>query len=118
MARKESMCLLAFHQKELIGIAGIAMQDRVQKHVGMLGVSLIKSARGLGLGTLLMELLEKEGKRYLPQLKLIILEVFSNNTVALHLYKKLGYIRYGSLPKGVFHKRKYVDLIMMFKAVK
>jgi len=118
MARKESLCLLAFHGKELIGVGGIAMQDRVEKHVGILGISLVKSARGIGLGSLLMELLEKEGKSYLPQMKIITLEVFSNNEVALNLYKKMGYIVYGVLPRGVLVKRRYVDRILMHKPVR
>jgi len=118
IAQKESFCLLVFHQKTLIGVAGIAMRDRVEKHVGILGISLSKDFRGMGLGTLLMDILEKEGKLFLPQLKIIILEVFSNNTTGLNLYKKMGYKEYGKLPEGVLYKRRYVDLILMYKKVK
>lgn len=118
MARKESLCLLAFHKKELIGVAGIAMQDRIEKHVGIVGISLGQEARGHGWGSLLMELLEKEGKNYLPQLKILILEVFSTNIIALNLYKKMGYIVYGVLPRGFLHKRRYVDKMMLFKTLR
>ncbi len=59
-----------------------------------IGLALMKRARGLGLGRLMMELLERDalalGRRRL------FLTVYRANTVAYELYKKLGYREVGS----------------------
>ena len=63
-----------------------------------------------------MEAVLKEAKK-LKGLKIIDLGVFGNNPVARNLYKKMGFIEYGNLPKGILHKDKLVDHIYMYKEI-
>lgn len=116
--KNESVHLLAFSQETLIGIAGLDMKDKIASHVGVFGISVAKGFRGKGIGKLLMETVLKEAEKNIPQLKIVSLGVFSNNTRAIALYRKLGFKKHGSLPKGVFYKGKYFNHNYMYKVIK
>lgn len=116
--KKEAVELLVFSENELIGISGITMRDRAVAHEGVFGISVSKEYRGEGIGKKLMELVIKEAKKNLPQLKIITLGVFSNNLLAIKMYQKFDFEEFGRLPKGIVHKGKYVDHIYMYKKVK
>ena len=47
--------------------------------------------------------------------KLILLAVASKNKPAIHLYKKLGFVKYGSLKKAALVNGKFVDNLLMKK---
>lgn len=109
--------LLLFANDELIGTADIEMLNRTDRHVGELGISIAKQFRGEGLGLLLMQVIIEEAIKNLPDLEIITLCVFSNNLIGITLYEKLGFIKYGILPKGVKLLDGYVDLLLMYKPV-
>lgn len=85
----------------------------VSRHVGMLGVGLTKQARGIGIGTRLVELCLSESKRI--GIKLVKLYVFDTNKSGRRFYKKLGFKYAGRIKKGVFHNGRYKDDIIMTK---
>lgn len=109
--------IFAFVDNKLVGVSGITMKDRAEKHIGLFGITLAKDFRGKGIGTVLMEKVLNEAKKYLKGLKIIDLGVFGDNPVARGLYKKMGFVEYGILPKGILHKDKFVDHIYMYKDV-
>lgn len=80
-------------------------------HVGMLGIGVKKGYRGLGIGKELMKTLIEESRK--AGLKVLVLEVFDSNAVAQSLYAKMGFQDAGRIPKGVFKKGKYIDLLRM-----
>ncbi len=109
--------LLAFSEEILVGNTQINLQTKAIKHIGVFGISLAKEFRGEGIGTLLMEKLIEEAKQHLKGLKIITLECFGNNKIAKKLYEKMGFIKYGNLPKGIIYKDTPVDHIYMFKEI-
>lgn len=115
ISKKTGILLLAFCDKELVGASGIDMADNVEQHVGEFGISIKKGFRGEGIGKILMKTVLKEAPKNIPQLKIIRLFLFSNNPTGYEMYKKLGFIEYGRLPKGIKHRGKYVDRIHMYK---
>ncbi len=116
--KKETVHLLVLSNNKIIGISSIDMKDRVNKHVGEFGISIAKDYRGEGLGTLLMKFVVDEAVKNIPQLEIITLGVFSNNSLAIEMYRKFGFVEYGDLPNGVKFGDKYVDHIYMYKLVK
>lgn len=112
-----SLLLLIFANDELIGISDIEMRDKTEKHIGALGISIAKSYRGEGIGTLFMEHVLDEARKNIKELKIVILQVYGNNSVAQGLYKKMGFKEFGKLPKGIFYKDEYIDDIFMYKEV-
>ncbi len=118
IAKKQAVQLLVFSNNQLIGIAGIDMKDKTESHEGVFGISLAKDYRGEGIGKILMRLVLEEAESNLPQLRIITLGVFSNNSLAMEMYKKFGFKEYGRLPKGVLHRGEYVDHVYMYKSIR
>ncbi len=94
------------------------MKGRTSSHVGLLGISVAKEFRRDGIGNLLMDLILKEGEKEMPQLKTIILGVYSTNDIAQNMYKKFGFVEYGRLPEGIFRNKKFEDEILMYKKIR
>ncbi len=113
----QTVHLLAFCDGELAGSSDIHMHDRTEKHLGTFGIIIGKDYRSQGLGKKLMKVVISEAKTNLPGLEIIILEVYGQNQVAQKLYKSLGFIEYGSLPKGVLGFHGYDKGILMHKPV-
>lgn len=109
--------LLAFINNKLVGSAAIDLEDKVESHVGVFGITVAKEYRGDGIGKLLLENILKESKK-IKKLKIIKLQVYSPNILAQNLYKKFGFIEYGRLPGGIKYRNKYVDAILMYKKVR
>lgn len=117
IAKNESVQLHVFSGNKIIGISEIDMKDKVEKHVGALGISIAKEFRNEGIGSLLMRLIIDEAIKNILQLKIITLGVFSTNSLAINIYKKFGFVEYGDLPNGVKLGEKFVDKIYMYKEV-
>ncbi|MGQ0605327.1 MAG: GNAT family N-acetyltransferase [Candidatus Nitrosotenuis sp.] len=86
----------------------------VSRHVGTLGIGLIKQARGIGIGSSLIKMCMAEAKKKL-KLKLVKLYVFDTNNIGKSLYEEIGFKEIGRIPKGVLHNKKYKDDIIMAK---
>lgn len=115
---KQAVQLLVFSNDKLIGNSQIDMKDRATKHEGVFGISLAKGYRGEGIGKKLMSLLLTQAKKNIPQIRIVTLSIFANNSSAMSLYKKMGFKVFGTLPAGVLHKGKYVDHIFMYKKLR
>jgi len=117
IAKKESVQLHVLSGNKIIGISEIDMKDKVEKHIGVLGISIAKEYRNEGIGSTLMRFVIDEAIKNIPQIEIITLGVFSNNSLAKSIYKKFGFVEYGSLPNGVKLEDKYVDFVHMYKKV-
>ena len=117
ITKGKTVQLLVFTNSQLIGNSQIDLKDKIESHIGLLGISLSKDARGEGIGTVLMQKLLEEAKLNLRGLKIVILSVFANNPIAKKLYEKMGFKEYGNLPNGIVHKGEFVDHIYMYKEV-
>lgn len=115
--RKE-VCLLVFSNNQLVASTDVHLLDKTEKHIGIFGIILNKDFRGEGLGQHLMELILKEAKKELKELKIVTLEVYEANIVAQNLYKKMDFVQYGLLPKGISRDGAFEDAILMYKNIK
>ncbi|WP_281249477.1 GNAT family N-acetyltransferase [Fictibacillus arsenicus] len=87
-------------------------QKERTKHVGTLGIVVSKKYTGLGLGKVLMkDLIEWAKQNGLT--KKISLVTNETNTVAIELYKKLGFEVEGLLKKDNFINGNYNNSIIM-----
>jgi len=78
-------------------------------HVGILGIAVLKNGREVGLGTALMESMIRLSTQ--AGFKVVILDTFATNTVAQHLYRKVGFAEVGRIPKAIHRDGSYIDLI-------
>jgi RimJ/RimL family protein N-acetyltransferase len=114
---KKSVFLFVFVDKKLSGVTDITMMEKVNSHIGSFGITLSPEIRGQGIGKLLMNLIISEAQKKLLSLKIITLDCFANNEVALNLYKSLGFAEYGRLPKGLNYRGSLVDEVLMSKTI-
>lgn len=82
-------------------------------HRGGLGMGLSKDIRGKGIGTKLMTAALDHAKRI--GLEMIELSVYTTNTSAIALYKKLGFVEEGVQRKFRKLDGQYFDALMMAK---
>jgi len=102
---------------EVMGNARITRQGLTKEHVGQVGITLKKEARGRGLGEKLLKEVIKQGTKKF-KFKIITLEVISKNKIAQNLYKKLGFKNAGVIKGGARHYDKYEDVVTMVKYLK
>ena len=109
----DAQFFLVTHKDNVIGVCDIWKErEPRQRHVGILGVSLLSEYRDEGIGGELMKFLIQQGKDM--GLRLLRLTCFANNPRALHVYEKLGFLRVGILPKAIAYKNGYVDQVIMY----
>ena len=98
---------------QLLGHLSINITARPRlKHSASFGIAVAKASRGKGVGRFLMEYLLSYCDDELDLIRLE-LEVHSNNTVALALYKSFGFDIEGIKLKAVLVEDKLVDIVIM-----
>lgn len=115
--KNQAVMLVVFYGNKIIGIGDITMQERTSNHVGVLGLTIAKNFRNEGIGRLLMELVLREAKKNIKQLRIVTLGIFEGNSAALEMYKKFGFIVSGRMPEGIKYKNKFIDHIFMHKKI-
>ena len=96
-----------------IGQVAVSPKSGRSGHVGALGISICSGYRDIGIGAELMKEAETQARRL--GLEILILEVFSSNSRARHVYEKAGYQIVGRVPKAILKDGKYIDSIIMAK---
>jgi len=114
---RNSIHLFLIIDKEVMGSARVTKNNGTKNHIGELGISLRKEARGKGLGEkLTKEVISKAIKKF--KLKIITLEVYSKNKIAQNLYKKMGFQKVGIIKEGIKYFDTYEDVVIMVKYIK
>lgn len=96
------------------GIANLYLQPyKKLAHQCLFAIIVDEKYRGKGIGTKLIQELQRLGKEKF-HLKFLHLEVYEGNP-ALHLYEKLGFKRYGMQRNFMKDQGKYINKILMQK---
>jgi RimJ/RimL family protein N-acetyltransferase len=113
------IALLAFSHTLLVGYLHFACEGRKRRaHSGKLGMAIRKEWRAKGVGRALLQSL-LDWAQDNPQIEKVCLEVFANNSRAIHLYESLGFVEEGRSIKGIkIAPGYYTDLVLMAKFVK
>lgn len=116
--KNKCVYICGFYKNNLVACSEITLGSEAKAHLGSFGISVALDYRGQGLGQKIMEITIEESIKKLPELQIIDLEVFSKNKIAINLYNKFGFIKYGLLPKALNRKGEYNDAVLMYKRVK
>ena len=111
--RGEAICLVAEEDGHVVGICDVHSKRPGSEvaHIGMLGIAIIKGYRGKGIGKALLQGMFKACKGHF---EILTLEVFSNNTKAYELYRKVGFRENGKLDKSIKRNGRYYSEIKMY----
>jgi len=115
---KKAVMLLATVDEKIVGICGIDLKDKIEKHIGSLGISVALEYRGKGIGKQLLGQAIDLAKNHLDCVRILELSVFATNCLAIKLYEKFGFKEYGRLPEGVARQDKYEDHVFMYLKLK
>ena len=86
------------------------------RHVGELGMSVVKAYWGQGVGSLLLDTL-LSWARQTDIVRKINLRVRSDNGRAVALYERKGFVVEGTLTKEMFVDGEYYDLLAMGRSL-
>lgn len=114
---QKAVMLVLIAEGRIVGIAGLDMKDKTESHQGILGISIAKEYRGEGLGKTLLRLVLEEGKKNIPQLRIVVMDIFANNHLARGMYEGFGFVEFGKLPKGILQGENYIDQVWMYKVI-
>lgn len=108
----KSLLLVAEVDDQLIALANIAtLSQAKQNHVAELGISIVKEYWGYGIGKILLEELINFAQEV--GIKILTLEVVTENTRAIHLYQSYGFEERGRLRQRLRHGHFYYDVFIM-----
>ena len=106
--------LVAEHGEKVIGTASIELEKWRRNHFGKFGIAIIDGYRGMGLGKYLMsEIIKLARKELKPRPKMIQLEVYVNNKIAIKFYNKMGFKTVAKVPRQIQYKGKLIDEFIM-----
>ncbi len=111
--REEKIQLLVFDGEKLVGNAQVDRGKYREKHVGVLGISIAKDFRGMGVGYKLAKAVTEKARGI--GVKIVVLEYMKINKLARKMYEKLGFIEFGELANGMEYQGKLVSKGYMYK---
>jgi ribosomal protein S18 acetylase RimI-like enzyme len=115
MREKDKQSVLALDKDRIVAHFEVTRGERTEKHIGIFGAGISQGYRNQGLGTYLLALTGKLIPTNLPDIEILQLKVHADNDRGIHLYKKMGFVESGRLPRGVKLENRYEDLIYMYK---
>ena len=109
---KKAVVFVAETGGRVVGICEVRRgARRPVSHVGTLGIAVLKDYRRIGIGEKLMTHTISAARELF---EVIVLDVFSVNAGARHLYSKLGFRSMGVLPMAVKRQGRYFDEERMY----
>ena len=100
--------LVAELNVQIVGAANISRFAKpTQRHAASLGLSVDIDRRHQGIGTALMHALLDWAKS--RKIRRIELQVFTRNTLAIHLYQKLGFVQEGLHRMAFLKQGQWID---------
>lgn len=113
-----SIMLVVEFNGKVIGNLDITGHSRkTLMHTAILGMGILKSWQGIGLGTALLTSALEWAKTNSP-LEIIALDVYAENKAGIALYRKLGFNEIGKIPNFIKDNNRYYDNIGMWIPVK
>ncbi|AWO74993.1 GNAT family N-acetyltransferase [Geobacillus thermoleovorans] len=113
------LAIVAEQEGDIIGFLDFHNGNKQRtKHQGSFGMSVKKDFRDQGIGTALLAALLDWAKEN-PLIEKVCLEVVADNTNAIRLYQKFGFVEEGVKKKAAkIDDGTYWDLILMARFVK
>jgi len=110
---KNKIIIIAEISGEMVGITSITggKPPRI-RHMGELGITILKKYWSLGIGHVFMENLI-EWANNSGVIRKIFLKVRIDNKRAIKLYKKFGFIREGKISRQFLINKKFYDAYLM-----
>ncbi|MDN4070343.1 GNAT family N-acetyltransferase [Paenibacillus vini] len=112
--KENSLILIAEEHGKVVGFLDFHSGNKLRiSHTGYFGMSVRSDYQGGGIGKALLQALIDWAEKH-RQIEKITLEVFANNSKAIELYRKMGFVQESQMRKQIkLQDGKYVDVIGM-----
>jgi RimJ/RimL family protein N-acetyltransferase len=109
------LVIIALSGSDIVGLVDFANGSRERnRHVGVLGISVRKDWRRLGLGEVMLQIL-LDWAKVNPIIEKVTLAVFCTNKPAIGLYQKMGFSEEGRrIGEFKLSQEKYVDDLLLY----
>jgi len=97
---------------QVVGMAGLHVGTRKQRHTGNVGMMVHDQFQGRGIGRELLEMLLHVADNFLG-LTRVELEVYPDNIRAVRLYESCGFEHEGRKRKAVWRHGEHQDILVM-----
>jgi len=116
---EQNLLLITETDGQIVSMSDVECGNKTRnRHVGQIGISILPEYRGIGLGTAIMETMINWATAH-PVIEKLALGVWSRNTPAIGLYKKMGFIEEGRKVREVkYTDGAYDDCILMYRFVR
>lgn len=112
MIEKRNPQFVAVVEDEVVGWCDISRYERpIHAHRGALGMGIVPTYRGRGLGRLLIETTLEEARR--QGFVRVELSAHADNARAIALYRKVGFVQEGVERDAICIDGRYCDIITM-----
>ena len=111
MEKDEQIFLVAEVDKKVIASSDFQIQGGTEEHSGEIGIAVRDGYRNLGIGTEIMKTILEQVAFF--GLRTITVKTFATNKRAIHVYKKVGFVESGIIPKKHFREGKFIDEVIM-----
>jgi len=104
----------AWEGRSLVGAVSCERDMRLKvRHIGhLIGMMVADHTAGRGIGRALLQACIEQA-RAADGLELLTLSVTAGNAAAEHLYRSVGFVRYGALPRAIKLDGRYHDKNLM-----
>jgi putative acetyltransferase len=96
----------------IVAYAGLHVRDGKMRHSAWLGIAVHDAFFGRGIGRAMMEKLLDLADRWIGITR-VDLTVVANNTRAIALYEKLGFVVEGTQRKATYYDGQFWDVVCM-----
>jgi L-phenylalanine/L-methionine N-acetyltransferase len=106
--------LLALVDEQIVGHGYLGRPHPAarRRHVGVIGLAVHPDHQGRGIGSALLAAIVERAERWMQMIRLE-LEVYPDNSAAIALYRKHGFVEEGRLRAYAFRDGQYVDVLAM-----
>jgi RimJ/RimL family protein N-acetyltransferase len=111
--KRSTVMLVADVDGRIVGSCHVSRRPWKESHRAMIGVALVKSMRGKGIGKALMHETMDLSRKRMRGLESFDLSVLCYNETAQALYKSLGFVEVGCIPDAAKEDGEYVDEMVM-----
>ena len=105
--------LVAIRAGEVVGQIGMEVfTNPRRKHVANIGMAVHEDFRAIGIASALLSAMVSHAQNWLA-VRRIELEVYTDNHLAISLYKKHGFVIEGEMREYAFRDGEYIDAFLM-----
>jgi len=104
--------LVAEIDGRVVGYAGLHLRDAKRRHTAWLGIAVHDEFHGRGCGVALMKGLLDLADKWIGLVR-VDLEASAENTRAIDMYRRFGFVEEGRQKKAYFTDGAYTDAVLM-----